>query len=80
MVFYRVKPVRIAAHALLAADRLRPVFLREQVATRIVRAQEMQSIDPELRTLRNLNTPEDYLAGLAELDFTTEHTEIPRSL
>jgi molybdenum cofactor guanylyltransferase len=51
--------------ALLAADRLRPVFLFEAVRTRRVQATEMASIDPELRTLRNLNTPQDYEDALA---------------
>jgi molybdenum cofactor guanylyltransferase len=50
---------------LLAQDRLRPVFLFEAVKTRRVRPEEMTA-DPELRTLRNLNTPEDYERALAE--------------
>ncbi len=57
--------------ALLAQDRLRPVFLFEVVRTRRVQPAEMTSADPELLTLRNLNTREDYLdalssAGLAD--------------
>jgi molybdopterin-guanine dinucleotide biosynthesis protein A len=52
--------------ALLAKDRLRPVFLFDAVRTRRVLPAEMVSVDPELRTLRNLNTREDYLAALAE--------------
>ena len=49
---------------LLAKDRLRPVFLFEAVRTRRVSPGEMTS-DPELQTLRNLNTPEDYEKALA---------------
>jgi len=45
--------------ALLAADRLRPAFLFEVVDTRRVSPAEMTA-DPDLRTLRNLNTREDY--------------------
>jgi len=41
------------------------VFLFEAVNTRRVRPEEMTS-DPELRTLRNLNTPEDYEGALAD--------------
>ena len=52
--------------ALLEARRLRPVFLFDAVPTRRVRPDEMISVDPQLRTLRNLNTREDYLAALAE--------------
>jgi molybdopterin-guanine dinucleotide biosynthesis protein A len=51
---------------LLAADRLRPVFLFEAVRTRRVTPAEMIAVDPELRTLRNLNTPDDYRAALAD--------------
>lgn len=51
---------------LLASDRLRPVFLFEAVRTRRVKPEEMTVVDPELRTLRNLNTQEDYRAALAD--------------
>jgi len=50
---------------LLAQDRLRPVFLFEAVKTRRVRPEEMTA-DPELRTLRNLNTREDYERALLD--------------
>ncbi len=52
--------------ALLDKDRLRPVFLFDAVRTRRVQPEEMVSVDPQLLTLRNLNTREDYLAALAE--------------
>ena len=52
---------------LLAQDRLRPVFLFEAVRTRRVSPAEMREVDPDLRTLRNLNTREDYEAALEEL-------------
>jgi molybdopterin-guanine dinucleotide biosynthesis protein A len=57
--------------SLLAADRLRPVFLFDAVRTRRVRPEEMVSTDPQLLTLRNLNTREDYLAALAEAGLST---------
>jgi len=50
---------------LLAQNRLRPVFLFEAVRTRRVQPAEVLSTDPELLTLRNLNTREDYLAALS---------------
>jgi molybdopterin-guanine dinucleotide biosynthesis protein A len=50
---------------LLAQDRLRPVFLFEAVKTRRVTPEEMTA-DPELLTLRNLNTREDYERALKE--------------
>jgi len=55
--------------ALLEKDRLRPVFLFDAVRTRRVRPEEMRSADPQLRTLRNLNTREDYLVALSEAGY-----------
>ena len=56
-----------AVEALLAEDRLRPAFLFERVKTRRVRAEEMVAVDPQLLTLRNLNTQADYKAALESL-------------
>jgi molybdenum cofactor guanylyltransferase len=50
---------------LLENNRLRPVFLFDAVKTRRVRPDEMTA-DPDLRTLRNLNTREDYERALLE--------------
>jgi molybdenum cofactor guanylyltransferase len=58
--------------ALLARDRLRPAFLFDAVRTRRVRASEMTSVDPELLTLRNLNTREDYLEALSSAGLADE--------
>ena len=63
---YRVVVVD-AVRRLLASDRLRPVFLFEEVPTRVVEAEELRPVDPEFDSLRNLNTPEDYDAALAEV-------------
>ena len=52
--------------SLLAQDRLRPFFLFEAMRTRRVSPDEMRVADPDLRTLRNLNTREDYEAALAD--------------
>jgi molybdopterin-guanine dinucleotide biosynthesis protein A len=51
--------------SLLAANRLRPVFLFDAVRTRRVQPAEFVSVDPDLLTLRNLNTPQDYLDALS---------------
>lgn len=59
--------------ALLERDQLRPVFLFDAVRTRRVRPEEMTSVDPELRTLRNLNTRDDYQSALKEADLPCEH-------
>jgi molybdopterin-guanine dinucleotide biosynthesis protein A len=50
---------------LLAHNRLRPVFLFDAVRTRRVQPSEMISADPQLLTLRNLNSRDDYLAALS---------------
>jgi molybdenum cofactor guanylyltransferase len=49
---------------LLARDRLRPAFLFEMVRTRRVTPAEVAEVDPELLTLSNLNTREDYEEAL----------------
>lgn len=52
---------------LIAANRLRPVFVTEMVPTRVLAATELAEED--LRSLRNLNTPEEYLAALREAGY-----------
>jgi molybdopterin-guanine dinucleotide biosynthesis protein A len=54
------------AEALLAAGRLRPVHLFDQVRTRRVTADELADIDPQLQSLTNVNSPEDYRAALEQ--------------
>jgi molybdenum cofactor guanylyltransferase len=63
---YRVEVVR-AVDRLLAQKRFRPVFLFESEATRVVTAEELRDVDPELKSLRNLNSPGDYEAALREV-------------
>jgi molybdopterin-guanine dinucleotide biosynthesis protein A len=63
---YRRGAVLPVIDALLHADRLRPVFLMESVRTRVVTSDEMRLADPSLRTLRNLNDPDDYQRALVE--------------
>jgi molybdopterin-guanine dinucleotide biosynthesis protein A len=63
---YRRSAVLPAIEDLLRDDRLRPVFLMEAVRTRVVEADELRGVDPGLKTLRNLNSPDDYRAALAE--------------
>ncbi len=61
---YRVG-VLATVRELLAAGRKRPFFLFERVRTRVVGAAELEPADPDLRSLRNLNTPEDLAAVVA---------------
>ncbi len=65
---YRRATVAPAAGALLAADRLRPVFLLEALRGRVVTPDDLRAADPDLSTLRNLNTPEDYEAALRDMN------------
>lgn len=58
--------VATAIERMLAADQLRPNHLIKQLRTRFVPIEELRASDPELQTLRNLNSPADYLAALAE--------------
>jgi len=69
---YSVALVRVVDE-LLARDRLRPFFLLERAKTLTAEApllledEALREIDPTLRSLRNVNTPEEYEAALREL-------------
>jgi molybdenum cofactor guanylyltransferase len=51
---------------LLANGRQRPALLFDLVKTRRVQPAEVAEVDPNLLTLRNLNTRDDYLRALSE--------------
>lgn len=68
---YRRSAALPAVEALLREDRLRPVFLMDAIRTRVVEAEELERVDPGLKTLRNLNTPADYRAALADAGWPT---------
>ena len=53
-----------AARELLASDRRRPLFLVEACDSVLVSESDLTDVDPELHSLRNTNTPEDYQAAL----------------
>ena len=60
---YRIsleEPIR----KLIAEGQLRPSLLVEQARTRVVDVNDLRGVDPELRSLRNLNTPEEYAEAL----------------
>jgi len=54
---------------LMAANRLRPLYLLERSRAREINVAELRQADPELSSLRNINTPEDYAAVLKEAGF-----------
>src|SRR3954447_10655768 len=61
---YRTE-VAVHVQNLLAAGRMRPAFLFDEVPTRKVPVEELRNADPRLFTLNNLNHYEDYLSALA---------------
>jgi molybdopterin-guanine dinucleotide biosynthesis protein A len=50
---------------MLTADDLRLQSLFDRIRTRRISPDELRDIDPQLRSLWNINTPEDYQAALA---------------
>jgi molybdopterin-guanine dinucleotide biosynthesis protein A len=66
---YRRETVLPEAERLLGLGRLRPVFLLEGLQGIRIGEAEMARIDPGLGTLRNLNTPEEYLQALRDGGF-----------
>jgi molybdopterin-guanine dinucleotide biosynthesis protein A len=67
---YRRGAVLPVMRALLAADRLRPVFLMEKLATVELGAADLRDLDPKFGTIRNMNTPEDYAQALLDAGFS----------
>jgi molybdopterin-guanine dinucleotide biosynthesis protein A len=63
----RVLPV---VQQLLAANKLRPRFLFDEVPTIEVDVESLREFDPTLSTLMNLNHPEDYEKALQQLKTT----------
>jgi molybdopterin-guanine dinucleotide biosynthesis protein A len=66
---YRCEPAAIAAEAMLDAGARRLLDLAQYLRTRHVEADLLREIDPELNTLRNLNTPADYRSALMVVGF-----------
>jgi molybdopterin-guanine dinucleotide biosynthesis protein A len=64
---YRVEIID-TLRQLLAENRLRATLLCDEVPTRIVEAAELVDVDPTFRSLRNLNTIEDYEDALRDTD------------
>ncbi|MFH0945963.1 MAG: molybdenum cofactor guanylyltransferase [Planctomycetota bacterium] len=58
------------ADELLAVGERRPRALLDRIDTRYVTAADFKEEDPEMRSLRNLNDPDDLRAALSELSGT----------
>jgi molybdopterin-guanine dinucleotide biosynthesis protein A len=61
--------VLLRIESLLAADRLRPVYLFDQCDTARVPVESLREADPLLSTLANLNRPQDYFQALSQAGF-----------
>lgn len=51
---------------LLGEKRLRPFYLLEKVKGKIIEEAQLKQFDPDLFSLKNLNTPEDFQKALSE--------------
>ena len=60
---YRVAVVE-TVERLLRENQRRTGLLFEQVSTRFVEEEELVDVDPQLRSLCNVNTPEEYAKAL----------------
>jgi molybdopterin-guanine dinucleotide biosynthesis protein A len=60
---YRLTVLPVARD-LVTAGRLRPAFLFDAVPTRVLTPADFADIDPELRSLVNVNTPDEYAAAV----------------
>ena len=60
------RSVQSVVENLLAADKLRPRFLFDEVPTREIPVEMLRAVDPELKTLANLNHPEEYQRALKD--------------
>jgi len=56
---------------LIAQNRMRPFFLVKQSDANVIDVDDLRDIDPELDSLRNTNTPEEYTRALRDAGFDT---------
>ena len=57
------------AEAILAEGNRRPADLFDRVRTRRIGPDELTDVDPDLQSLANVNSPDDYQAALARAGF-----------
>jgi molybdopterin-guanine dinucleotide biosynthesis protein A len=58
--------------ALVRQERLRPIFLLEESNGLEIDVADLRVVDPELQSLRNTNSPDDYQAALIAAGFVAE--------
>jgi molybdopterin-guanine dinucleotide biosynthesis protein A len=71
---YRVDVLPVVRD-LMAADRLRPVYLAEQLLTQVLGRADLIDVDPNLQSLRNVNTPAEYRAALRDAGYASADPE-----
>jgi molybdopterin-guanine dinucleotide biosynthesis protein A len=71
---YRVDILPVV-RKLVAARRLRPVYLAEQLPTEVLEPADLIDVDPNLQSLRNVNTPAEYQAALHDAGYAPADPE-----
>jgi molybdopterin-guanine dinucleotide biosynthesis protein A len=71
---YRVDILPVVRE-LVAAGRLRPVYLAEELPTRVLGRADLIDVDPNLQSLRNVNTPAEYQAALRDAGYAPADPE-----
>jgi len=66
-----------AVEALLAAGERRPAALFDRVRTRRIPLDQLRGLDPQLRSLMNVNSPEDYHRALAMAGLPLGDRQVP---
>jgi molybdopterin-guanine dinucleotide biosynthesis protein A len=71
---YRLSVLPVA-RSLIDAGRLRPIFLTQPCATKYLCEADFTDVDPDLESLRNVNTPADYEAALSDASHAPDGPE-----
>jgi molybdenum cofactor guanylyltransferase len=66
---YRRSSVLPEVRHLLAVERMRPVFLMERLRSVMLSTEDLRSVDAEMGTIWNLNSPDDYQQALRRAGF-----------
>jgi molybdopterin-guanine dinucleotide biosynthesis protein A len=72
---YRIDTVLPHVERLVAERRLRATGLLDDLRTRILDEDELRTVDPDLESLRNMNTPDEYEALLRLAGFQPRTTD-----
>ena len=62
---YRINLLPVV-RSMIAAGRMRPVFLTEMRPTQVLHEVDFADVDPALQSLRNVNTPDEYEQALRD--------------